>query len=125
MANCLQYFVIYYSPNALGRGKINLGVVLLDLATKNNSVRFIRNWERVQSFHPDGDIELLQAICREIEERINGGDAENIIRLMEDSFSNDIQISERMEYHGSDVRSTMIDLVTTHLRESAVSVEAE
>lgn len=110
----LQYFVIYYSPaGVFGSARINLGVVLL--AQDASDVRFIDDWGRVQSLQPDADIELFQAMCREIEERIKHGNADEMIRVIEDSFSNMIQVSERMECQADDPVRAMNDLASEYL----------
>jgi len=97
MTQRLQYFVVFYSPGA-GNLRVNLGVVLLGADSEAKDVRFAQDWDWVHNICPDADLGLLSATCREIEKRIKHGDAEEMIRLMEDSFSNAIQISDRIEY---------------------------
>lgn len=113
MTQQLQYFVIYYSPRVFESARVNLGVVLL--AQDASDVRFIDDWGRVQRLHPDADVELFQAMCREIEERIKHGNADEMIRVMEDSFSNMIQVSERMECQADDPVRAMNDLAAEYL----------
>ncbi|MGA8762073.1 MAG: DUF3037 domain-containing protein [Candidatus Sulfotelmatobacter sp.] len=115
MTRNLQYFVVYYFPGIVGSARINLGVVLVTPDEKMSHVRFIDDWERVKSLEPDTDIELFRAICSDIEERIKHGGAKEMIRVMEDTFSNVIQVSDRMEYEADDPVRAMNDLASKYL----------
>lgn len=115
MKQQLQYFVIYYCSELPRNARVNLGVVLLAQAGNASDVRLIDDWERVQRLQPDADIELFRAICRDIEERIKHGNADEMIQLMEDSFSSAIQVSKRMEYQADDPVRAMNDLAAAYL----------
>jgi Protein of unknown function (DUF3037) len=118
MTQRLQYVVVTYSPYALETLRINLGVVLWAPESKATDVRFADDWTRVRNLDPDADIEVLRATCRDIERHIRQGDAGDIIRLMEDSFSNAIQISPRMEYASENPIRAMDELAAAHLYSS-------
>jgi Protein of unknown function (DUF3037) len=73
--------------------------VLLDpsaLPTGFCEARFIVDWERLQSFNDDADIELLRAMASDIEKQWRNPDSrERLLQLMDDSFSNAIRLSPR------------------------------
>ena len=115
MVQHLQYFVVSYSPEAIGNVQINLGVVLIAPDAKLIDARFVDDWGKVRLLRPRADIGLLRAICLDIQERIKHGDAEEIIRIMEDSFSNTIRVSERMEYDSDNPVRALDELATAHL----------
>jgi hypothetical protein len=115
MAQRFQYLVIYYSPDIVRSARINLGVILLTPTAKTPAVRFISDWQRIQSLHLDGDIEVVQAICRDIEHQVKRGDAEEIVRVMEDSFSNAIQVSARLDCESVDPDEAMNTLASLYL----------
>jgi hypothetical protein len=115
MAQHFQYLVIYYSPDTLRGAKINLGLILLAAVAEETAVRFISDWQRIHSLHPDGDIEVVKAICRDIEQQVKRGDAAEIVRMMEDSFSNTIQVSARMDCVGRDPDEAMNTLTVLYL----------
>lgn len=103
--------MIYYSPTALGFARLPLGVVLIDPVIKARAVRFIKDWDRVKHLDRHADLEVIRAICRDVEERIQSEDAEEIIRVMEDSFSDAICVSDRAAvYAGDDPDQTMNEL---------------
>jgi hypothetical protein len=114
MTQRLQYFVIFYSPEIVKNVRINLGLVVLAPDPKATCVCFVSDWDKVRHVWPDAEIELLRATCCEIEARIKAGD-EEIIRVMEDSFSNVIQVSDRMDYFADDPIRAMDELAEVHL----------
>jgi hypothetical protein len=115
MEQHFQYLVIYYVPDVLGSARINLGVILFAPNAKTPGVRFISDWRRIQSLHPEGDLNVIQAICRDIEQRVRAGDAEEVVRVMEDSFSNAVQVSARMNCESQDSDQAMNNLAAIYL----------
>ncbi len=69
MVQHLQYFVVFYSPEAVGNIQINLGVVLINPDSKLIDARFVNDWGKVRLLRPDADIGLLRGICLDIEKR--------------------------------------------------------
>lgn len=114
MAPLLEYFIVFYAPEALGNTRINLGIVLLCPDGKA-SVRFVSDWKRIQDLQPDSDIEMVRAICNDIEKQIKNQNAHEIVRIMEDSFSNEIQLSERMQCQTNDQVEVMNGLAVRYL----------
>ncbi len=79
----------------------NIGVLLRegggDGATAQPAhVRFTRDWTRVRCMDAEADLGLLESLEGEIEARLRLGakDAKPIVGVIEDSFSNSIQMSE-------------------------------
>jgi Protein of unknown function (DUF3037) len=112
MAHQCQYFVLYYLPTATGAARIPLAVVLIDSVKRDYSMRFIKNWDRVKLLDRDADVEVIRGICRDVEERIQHEDADEFIRVMEESYSNSICVSDRAAvYAGDDAHQTINELV--------------
>jgi len=82
----------------------NIGVLLREAGREDRAqsqpthVRFTRDWSRVRCMDADADIGLLEALESEIEARLRLGpglhEAKPLIAVIEDSFSNSIQMSE-------------------------------
>ena len=92
----LEFFVLRYALEE--KGSINLGVVVMDSSVRGGfcEVRFARDWGKILSFDPDADVELLECLFRDIEENLRSPlQREQMVRTMESSFSNAIQISQR------------------------------
>jgi hypothetical protein len=82
----------------------NIGVLLREAGGADGApsppvqVRFTRDWSRVRCMDADADIGLLEALESEIDARLRLGagspDTKGLIAVIEDSFSNSIQMSE-------------------------------
>lgn len=97
-----EFFLIRYVPDAVKGEYTNIGVLLREAGCgesttpQNAHVRFTRDWSRVRSMDADADIGLLEAMEGEIEMRLRLGAADNkpIFGLIQDTFSNSIQMTE-------------------------------
>jgi hypothetical protein len=93
----LEFFLLRYVPDAVKDEFVNIGVVMIEPGAKDGGfaeVRFTRDWGRVRCLDPDADVEMLAAIEREIRGQMGSArDREVLLRRMEDSFSNAIQLS--------------------------------
>jgi hypothetical protein len=96
-----EFFLLRYVPDAVKDEFVNLGVVLYEPGKAGSGqaafadVRFTRDWRRVRCLDPDVDVEMLEALEREIRERLAEGDnsREWLLSRMEDSFSNAIRLT--------------------------------
>jgi hypothetical protein len=90
-----RFFVLRYAPDAVKNEFINVGLVLLPPAG-NAQVRFTRDWSRVLCLDPDADVEMLQALENDLRNQLRevNGDHNLILRRIQDSFSNAIQLSD-------------------------------
>jgi Protein of unknown function (DUF3037) len=90
-----EFMLVRYVPNAIKGESVNLGLVLLNKETGGAEVRFTHDTRRLRCLDPEVDVEMLDAIEREIRERLNeaGENRERILHLLRDSFSNAVQVS--------------------------------
>lgn len=90
-----DFMLVRYVPNAIRGESVNLGLVLFDHETNGYEVRFTRDSRSLRRLDPDADVELLEAVEREVRERLNDGgdDRKRILHLLQDSFSNAVQVS--------------------------------
>src|SRR2546421_4060818 len=97
----LEFFLLRYVPDAVKGEFVNFGV----LTVKNEAngaviadVRFAKDWRRVRSMDPQADVEMLEALIREIRSEVGEiKDNAMLLKRMEESFSNVIQISAPMQ----------------------------
>jgi Protein of unknown function (DUF3037) len=117
----LEFFVLRYAPDTISDEFMNIGIVLLDptaLLTGFCDARFIADWQRVESFDEDADIEMLRATASDIEEQLKTPVCrEYLLRMMEDSFSNAIQLSPRRECVTEDPSSEIESLAHRYLQD--------
>jgi hypothetical protein len=93
----LEFFLLRYVPDAVKDEFVNVGVVMVEAGTNGAGfadVRFTRDWRRVRCLDPQADVEMLEALEREIRGQLaTTHDRQVLLRRLEDSFSNVIQLS--------------------------------
>jgi len=93
-----EFFLVRYVPDPIKEEFVNIGLVLVCGAIQSDAlveVRFSCNWKRVLRLDSHADIEMLEALAKEIRERLAepGADRERMLSMMRDSFSNSVQVS--------------------------------
>jgi hypothetical protein len=95
----LECFLLRYVPNVLTGEFVNIALVMWESgegAQNFRNVRLRQDWNRVLQFDPDTDIEVLAALCAEISNLLQSApDLQLLIRKLENSLCNAIQLSER------------------------------
>jgi hypothetical protein len=92
-----EFFLIRYVPDAVKGEYTNIGVLLREAGREESArVRFTRDWSRVRCMDADADIGLLEALEGEIDTRLRLGLADHkpVVAVIEDTFSNSIQMTE-------------------------------
>src|SRR5882762_3733177 len=93
----LEFFLLRYVPDAVKDEFVNIGLVMIEAGANGGGfadVRFTRDWRRVRCLDPQADVEMLEALEREIRAQLGETrDRETLLRRLEDSFSNVIQLS--------------------------------
>lgn len=107
----LEFFVLSYAPSL--SGEMNIGVVGFE--RQDNQVtfadaRFITRVDAILEFDSSADIELIDALFREI--RASCRDAQKVeefVRIAIETFSNTIQISNQKDSTFSTEPTTELD----------------
>jgi Protein of unknown function (DUF3037) len=91
----LEFFLLRYVPDAVKDEFVNVGVVMLESGANGFAdVRFTSDWRRVRCLDPQADVEMLEALERDIRgQLVEARDREALLRKLDDSFSNLIQVS--------------------------------
>lgn len=91
-----EFGILRYVPDVVKGEFANIGVLLREPG-QQAMVRFTRDWSRVRCLDSDADVELLEALESEIAEKLRVESAEHpkaIVKVLEDSLSNSVQITE-------------------------------
>jgi hypothetical protein len=116
----LEYLLLGYVPNVLRKRGIEIAVCLHeceDAADRFAGVRFLEKWKAVQDIDPQVDVDVLEALEKEIRSQWPSADGrQSLIRSWEDSFSNTIQLSERKVCLSEDPVQTLNDLERVYLK---------
>jgi hypothetical protein len=93
----LEFFLLRYVPDAVKDEFVNIGLVMVEPAANGAGyadVRFTHDWRRVRCLDPQADVEMLEALEREIRGQLGQTrDREMLLRRLQDSFSNLVQLS--------------------------------
>ncbi len=98
-----EFFLIRYVADAVRNEYVNIGVLLREAPgfegpTAAPVLRLTRDWARVRCVDPEVDTEMLEALEAELRGRLGGGaadgDTRGVLEVMEDSFSNLLQVTE-------------------------------
>jgi hypothetical protein len=91
-----EFFLVRYVPDPVKGEFTNIGVLLREAGRPETTrLRFTRDWSRVRCMDADADIGLLEGLESEIAARLRLGaiDPKPVVSLMEDTFSNSIQMT--------------------------------
>ncbi len=92
----LEFFLLRYVPDAVKGEFVNFGLVMIETPKAGFAdVRFTRDWRRLQCLDPQADIEWLQALEGDLRQHVvDVRDCASVMRWLNDSFSNLVQLSE-------------------------------
>ena len=98
-----EYCLLHYVPNLLRDKSVSIAVIVFDSSDLENGIRTMicaADWQtKVRILEPDTDVEMLVALLTEIRDRLlSPSQCSDMIRQLEDSFSNAVQISLRRKY---------------------------
>jgi hypothetical protein len=93
-----EFFLVRYVPDLVKDEFVNIGVVVREgtgVPGASTLVRFTRDWSRVRCLDPDADIPMLESLEGELcgREGDGGGGMRSTLSVMEDSFSNSVQLT--------------------------------
>jgi hypothetical protein len=91
-----EFFLIRYVPDVVKGEFANIGVLLREAGGgATPQVRFTRDWTRVRCMDAEADIGMLEALESEIAARLrmSAADPKPVLGVIEDSFSNSIQMT--------------------------------
>ncbi len=127
-----EFFLFRYVPDLVKGEFANIGVLLREVgrdAGRDSSavVRFTRDWSRVRCMDADADIGLLEALEEEVNRRLrtepsDRSDIKPIMALLEETFSNSIQITGGRACLAESVVSEMELLMKMHVESRTVRV---
>jgi Protein of unknown function (DUF3037) len=89
----MEFLLLQYAPNPVTEEAVNIGVLVRSEEVVD--VRFRKDWDVLSRFDPHADLEMLDAIRRDIEMKLHSSEREDMLETIETSFSNTIRCSGR------------------------------
>jgi hypothetical protein len=96
-----DFYLVRYVPDPVRNEFVNIGVLLRDAERPEQiTVSFTKDWARVRCIDPDVDVAMFESLESEFRQRFANQDSgvTPLIRVVEDSFSNGLQITEPKAY---------------------------
>jgi hypothetical protein len=113
-----DFFLVRYVPDPVRNEFVNIGVLLRAAGQPEQTVvRFTRDWTRVRCVDPDADVAMLEALEGELRGRFQEQNSNTlpIMRVLEDTFSNALQITEAKAYLAESVISGVEELMRLYV----------
>jgi hypothetical protein len=116
-ARRLKFVILQYTPSILNQSSVNIAVLGYEIDTGSfGDARFLDGWEAALRLDPNADIEMLDALKKEIQSGWpNVERREALLRMLLDSFSNSIQISQEHSCLTNNPSDEMRGLVLRYL----------
>jgi Protein of unknown function (DUF3037) len=117
-----EFLLFRYVPDPVKGEFANIGALLREIGRESGAiVRFTRDWSRVKCIDPDADLGLLEALEDEVRERLhseptgfNAG-IKPMMALLEDTFSNSVQMTPTRACLAESIVSEMELLMTMYV----------
>jgi hypothetical protein len=93
-----EFQLLRYVPDPVRNEFVHIGVILREPETARTEVRFTRDWRRVRCLDPDADTALLEAMEAELRRRLPQEADGKLMRLLEESLSLSVQMTESKAY---------------------------
>ena len=126
-----EFYLLQYVPDPVRNEFVHVGVILWESTSgevaaaggvgesetgaKKVAVKFTSDWRRVRCFHPEADIGMLEGLEGDLRRRFAQEPAGNLMRLLQDSFSNSVQITESKAYLAESVEAGLEELMRLYV----------
>jgi hypothetical protein len=123
-----EFQLLRYVPDAVRNEYVHIGVILRAAAAGDQpgrtEVRFTRDWRRVRCLDPDADTALLEGMESELRWRLMTHDpgqepAGRLMRILEESLSLNVQMTEPKAYLAESMPAGMEELMRLYVEPPA------
>jgi len=119
-----EFRLLRYVPDAVRNEYVHIGVILRECAAAEGQaagrpeaalVQFTRDWRRVQCLDPDADTALLEGMESELRRRFQEEPNGNLMRLLGESLSLSVQMTEAKAYLAESLPAGMEELMRLYV----------
>jgi hypothetical protein len=125
-----EFQLLRYVPDAVRNEYVHIGVILREQGGPHaNSpaaagpepvmVRFTRDWRRVRCLDPEADTALLEGMESELQRRFAAEPEGNLLRLLNESLSLSVQMTEAKAYLAESLPAGMEELMRLYVEPPA------
>ncbi len=111
-----EFHLLRYVPDAVRNEYVHIGVILREQGSHAPAeVRFTRDWRRVRCLDPDADTALLEGMESELRRRFLAEPEGNLMRLLNESLSLSVQMTEARAYLAESLPAGMEELMKLYV----------
>jgi len=110
-----EFQLLQYVPDAVRNESVHIGVILREQGNPHAEVRFTRDWRRVRCLDPDADTALLEGMESDLRRRLDSGPESKLMRLLEESLSLNVQMTEPKAYLAESLPAGMEELMKLYV----------
>jgi len=117
-----EFQLLRYVPDPVRNEYVHIGVILReqrDASTVHVEVRFTRDWRRVRCLDPNADTALLEAMESELRRRFLEEPEGKLKRLLDESLSLNVQMTEPKAYLAESLPAGMEELMRLYVEPPA------
>jgi len=112
--NC-EFQLIRYVSDAVRNEFVHIGVILREQGGSRLEIRFTRDWRRVRCLDADADTALLEGMESELRRRLEAEPEGRLMRLLEESLSLNVQMTEPKGYLAETLPAGMEELMKLYV----------
>ena len=107
-----EFRLLRYVPDAVRNEYVHIGVILREQGSREAAqVRFTRDWRRVHCLDPEADTALLEGMESELRKRFEAEPDGSLMRLLSESLSLSVQMTEPKAYLAESLPAGMEELM--------------
>jgi hypothetical protein len=117
-----EFQLLRYVPDAVRNEYVHIGVILREQGSGEPAaspepplVRFTRDWRRVRCLDPEADTALLEGMESELRRRFQAEPEGNLMRLLSESLSLSVQMTEAKAYLAESLPAGMEELMRLYV----------
>src|SRR5579859_2571821 len=111
-----EFRLLRYVPDAVRNEYVHIGVILREEGSREPAeVRFTRDWRRVRCLDPEADTGLLEGMESELRRRFHAEPDGNLMRLLTESLSLSVQMTEPKAYLAESLPAGMEELMRLYV----------
>jgi hypothetical protein len=121
-----EFLLLKYVPDPVRNEFVHVGVILREMGRDGSpgpvaSVKFTSDWRRVRCLDPDADVGMLEGLESELRGRFaaeakdGAGGNRSLMHVLEDSFSNSVQVTRAKAYLAESVDAGVEELMRMYV----------
>jgi hypothetical protein len=110
-----EFFLLRYVPDPVRNEFVHVGVILREVSGPVAAVRFTSDWRRVRCLDPEADTGMLEGLESELRRRFQQEPKGNLMHVLEDSFSNSVQMTRAKAYLAESIETGVEELMRMYV----------